>query len=382
MRIARSEGDVAGLADVWRAVGVSYLDADLDFFLASARLRASVERPHVVVVECDGQATGLVVGWLECVPFRCRIGYLTVYRPSLRTLRLTHGGVSGADDSLVAATLVGEIVGTLARGEADAAVVPAVRVGSALDEALKSLPIGVRKQPATPYLHHRLILPPTYEELLASRDRKSRYNLKRQCAQLEQKFGDRLTIDVLADVGSFDRVVHDLDSVARKTYQRGLGAGFIDSPERRELVRLALERGLFCAWLLAIDGCPVAFWQGTHRGRTFFLNSAGYDPELARAGVGTYLQLRMLRDLCGDDNVDVVDFGWGDADYKSRFGNDSWPEYDVTIFAPTFRGTEVALLRRGIVSLDRGARRAAGRIGATRSLKRLWRSQLRRKQAA
>lgn len=363
-------------------MGVSYLDADLDFFLASARLRTSVERPHVLVVERDAEPAGLGVGWIENLPFRCRVGYLTLYHPILRTLRLSHGGISGVDDDSVAEALVDEIVATLARHEADAAVIPAVRVGSALDEALESLPIGIRRQPATPYLHHRLILPPTYEDLLASRDRKSRYNLKRQCAQLEKTYGDRLTVEVLADASSFARIVEDLDSVASKTYQRGLGAGFIDSPERRELVRLALERGFFSAWLLSIDRRPVAFWQGTRRGRTFFLNSAGYDPEFARAGVGTYVQLRMLHDLCGDDMVDVVDFGWGDADYKSRFGNDSWPEHDVTIFAPNFRGTKVALLRRSIVALDRAARGAAGRIGMTRSLKRLWRNRLRQKQAA
>lgn len=381
-RVMRSEAELEALADVWDSVGVSYADAELDHFLALIRTRPEVERPHVVLLERDGTPTALGVGRIEKAPFPCRFGYATVYRPTLRALRISHGGVSGVSDRALADTFVLELERALADGVADVYIVPAVRVGTPLDEALSHVPSPFRRHPGEPSNHRRLALPKTYDELLAGRDRKSRYNLKRQSAQLEDAFEGRLDLDLLTGVDSFERIVRALDDVASSAYQRGLNAGFADTPERRALVRLGLERGEFRAWLLSIDGSPVAFWQGTARDRTFYLNTAGYKPEFARYGVGTYVQLRMFRDLCEDPDVDVVDFGWGDADYKARFGNESWLEHDVIVFAATLRGLKVSLLRHLILRLHQNARRAAQSAGLLGRVKRSWRRRLRSEATA
>jgi CelD/BcsL family acetyltransferase involved in cellulose biosynthesis len=172
--------------------------------------------------------------------------------------------------------------------------------------------------------------------------------------------------------------MRDLEAVAAKTYQRGLGAGFADTDERRDLVRIGLEQGRFRAWLLSIDETPAAFWQGTARGDTFFVNSTGFDPAYGSHGVGTYLQQRMFEDLCADVAIRVVDFGWGDADYKRRFGTESWQEHDVVVFAPSPRGAVVNIVRTLVGGLDRAARRVLAATGRTNRLRRLWRSRLRR----
>ena len=376
-RVARSESEVESLAYVWDALGVTYVDAELDHFLTSLRMLPRVERPYVLVLEHDGVPKALGVGRIESARFPTRFGYATVYQPTLRALRISHGGASGIDDRATAHDFVRELERALAEETADVYVVPAVRVDSPLDEALRAIPTSLRRHSAEPSVHRRLLLPKSYEELLARRDRKSRYNLKRQSTKLEHAFDGRLAIDVLSEVDSFGRVIRDLEQVASSTYQRGLGAGFVDTPERRALVRLGLEKGEFRAWVLSIDGAPVAFWQGTARGKTFFLNTAGFKPELGQYGVGTYVQLCMFHDLCDDPDVEVVDFGWGDADYKARFGNESWLEHDVTVFAPTVRGIRISLLRHCIVGLHREARRVAQRSGTLGRVKRIWRRRLR-----
>ncbi|HEY6844423.1 MAG TPA: hypothetical protein VI391_09660, partial [Thermoanaerobaculia bacterium] len=105
----RSEAELEALADVWDSVGVSYADAELDHFLALIRTRPAVERPHVVLLERDGTPTALGVGRIEKAPFPCRFGYATVYRPTLRALRISHGGVSGVSDRALADTFVLEL---------------------------------------------------------------------------------------------------------------------------------------------------------------------------------------------------------------------------------------------------------------------------------
>jgi CelD/BcsL family acetyltransferase involved in cellulose biosynthesis len=112
------------------------------------------------------------------------------------------------------------------------------------------------------------------------------------------------------------------------------------------------------------------------RDRTYYSSSTAYLPELGRRGVGTYLQMRMFRDLIEDSEVDAIDFGWGDADYKARFGNESWNEQDVFIFGPSSRGVRAHAVHTLVRGGDRLARSVAGSTGMTRRVKRLWRARL------
>jgi hypothetical protein len=378
VRVARNLDEVESLRGVWDQLGVGYVDAELDYFSALVRLKPGVQRPHVLVLDRSGAPTALVVARLEQAPLQCRFGYRVLYRPLLRTIRVAHGGVSGADDDRNARAVVQELYRALALGEADALVVPAVPIGSALHRALLDVPGALLRQRfVNASTHHRLVLPATFDAFLAARDRKSRYNLKRSGALIAKEFGDDAVVDVLSSPADHDRIFDDLERVAAKTYQRGLGAGFADSPERREQVRIALDRGWFRAWVLSVQGQPVAFWQGNVRNDTLFVSSTGFDPAFTRYGVGTFLQMRMLADMCADANVRVVDFGWGDADYKSRFGNESWLEQDVTVLAPSFRGLRVNAIRTLLVGADRTARSVLARTGLRGRVKRLWRIRLR-----
>ena len=377
--VLRSEEDVRAHGHVWDEVPVSYTDAELEYFLALVTNRPRVVRPHVMVVEGPERPVGLCVGYLEDTVVSARFGYFAVHRPRLRMLRVVHGGVAGTDAEPVAATLVGALEEALRAGEADVFLVPAVRVGSSLERALFAAVPSSRLHAAPASVHRRMALPDSYDAFLASRDRKSRYNLRRQVTQLEERFGERLSLLVLGAGASVEEVFSGLGAVAEKTYQHGLGAGFVDTPDRRATVAVSLARSAFRAWLLVLEERPVAFWQGTVRGRTFVLNTAGYDPEFASLGVGGYVQQRMVRDLCDDPDIDVVDFGWGDADYKARFGTEQWDEHDILVYAPTSKGRRASTIRRAVARAERTARAAAARAGLQQKVKRSWRRRLARR---
>ena len=108
--------------------------------------------------------------------------------------------------------------------------------------------------------------------------------------------------------------------VAAKTYQHALGVAFGDTPAHRERTRVAMERGWFRAWVLYLDGEPAAFWHGERYAGTFRTGNPGFDPKYDPYGIGTYLMLRMVDDLCSDPDVHAVDHGLGDATYKRRYG--------------------------------------------------------------
>jgi CelD/BcsL family acetyltransferase involved in cellulose biosynthesis len=157
------------------------------------------------------------------------------------------------------------------------------------------------------------------------------------------------------------------------TYQRGLGAGF-SAEHDGPLVRIALDGGWFCAWVLYLDGVPCAFELGHRCDDTFIVAAKGFDPDYGRQNVGKVIQLKMLEDLVADPDIRIVDFGFGDADYKRRLATREWEETDVLVYGRTARALRAAAGRSIVLAADRVARRAAGKDRIMR-IKRAWRDR-------
>jgi CelD/BcsL family acetyltransferase involved in cellulose biosynthesis len=133
--------------------------------------------------------------------------------------------------------------------------------------------------------------------------------------------------------------------------------------------------------VLDIDGTPAAFWDGSIHGRTFFIGSPGYDPAYARHRIGTWLQMRMMEDLCAREDVRALDYGMGDAQYKRSFGDECWMDAVVHVFAATPRAVRANVARTALEGTTRTARRALARVGAEERVKRVWRGRLSAKAA-
>lgn len=78
----------------------------------------------------------------------------------------------------------------------------------------------------------------------------------------------------------------------------------------------------------------------------------------------------MIEDLCRDPTVFAIDYGFGDAQYKRSFADESRDEADVRIFAPSVRGTWLELSWTASLVLDRIARWMVTRVGIADRLKR------------
>jgi CelD/BcsL family acetyltransferase involved in cellulose biosynthesis len=374
--VARGFDAVEALRARWERFSFQRVDADIDFFTTFASTSPKVVRPHVVSFQADG-AEAMVVGRLEQTRLATSLGYKTLYEPEVRLLVVAHGGLTGAGSDELSRASVGELRAALRRGEADAALLPAVRTSSPLYRAAREVPFLERQHFATAGTHWALELPESFDSFLKSRSKKTRENARVYRNRLHREFGDRITLEVLATPDEIDRIFTDLPTVARHTYQSGLGVAFADTAVRRELVGLGLDRRWFRAYVMYLDGKPIAFWPGTAYGRTFYVGTPGYDPAYAQYSIGTILLLHVVEHLCADSAVDVLDYGFGDSEYKRRFGTTSWEEADVLLFAPTSKGIRVNLARTALLAGDRLARSVLERSGLARELKRRWRRRLR-----
>jgi CelD/BcsL family acetyltransferase involved in cellulose biosynthesis len=373
VRVARESAELDELRDAWLALEPRSIDALPDVFGAVLDGRDEVLGAHVAVAERDGRPVALAVGRIEDRTAEARFGYATLHRARLKTLTVVYGGIVGAaEDAEAVDALARSLVGAVDGGEADAVFFHKLALDSPLHRAvLRAAPPRRRQRFLAVDRHWTRELPDAYDAFLSSLSR--RKHLKYYMRKLDKEYGERLALTRLHRVEDLERLLADVEAVASKTYQRGLDAGF-HAERDREVVRAGLAAGRYNAWVLSIDGAPVAFEYGELFGGTYFLGGKGYVPELADKSLGNYVALSVLRELIGEGSAQRIDFGFGDADYKRSFGDGGWDEADLTVYAARPRPLAINALHSAIVGADRGARRVAGRDRVAK-VKSLWRSR-------
>lgn len=304
-----------------------------------------------------------------------QLGYWRIANPRIGVLTVKHGGgwLGPADDAGAAAIFAAMVGEMRSRGAAMLhlehfpADHPLVRAATAAGAS------PVRPEPD---VNWRVAIPGSWAEFLAACSKNTRRNLKRYPERFLEEFGSRSTVHVYRDPGDLARIVAEMDEVARHSYHRGLGAGFLKAPEQIALIEAALAAGTYRAFLLHIDGRPAAFWDGRRCGGVFYTDFTAYLPSYRDARPGWYLLSRVLEHLCGDTDVQWIDFGQGDAQYKQMLGTTSAAEVSLAIYAPTLRGRSLRALVRTTAGTTRVLRRTLDRLGVLQKVKSLWRRRL------
>jgi CelD/BcsL family acetyltransferase involved in cellulose biosynthesis len=373
LRIARSPGDVEALRAAWEALPVENPAADPDYLLTLVRHSAAPARPHVIVLEAGGDPQALAVARAGEARLDTRLGYRTVMRPRLDALTVSQGGLVVADERRVDA-LMAALLDALADESLDVLRLRA-RVGSRFHELATTRPsLLLRGRAAEPKRRWRAHLPATYDEYLRARSAKTRSNVKRYSRRLEERYGEGAVLRLFQSPDELPQLARDTAAVFEKTYQRGLGVGKAHAEAEQALQLLAAERGWLRAFVLYLDGVPRAFWHGTLYRRTFFTGPTGYDPEHRDLRLGTYVLAKMAEHLCGE--ADWMDFGLGDAEYKRHFGDESWVEDDVLVFARRRRPVTVNLARSGVLTASRAGKVGLAKSGNLDAVRRRWRARL------
>jgi hypothetical protein len=370
LQVARTYEEVEALRPAWELLQNDYLTSDVDFFLTYCRHTPNVVRPHAVLLEEDGAPAGLVVSRLEDIRMPAKLAHKVVLNPGFRALTVVYGGLLGGGDRALAGRLLAALRASLADEPVDLVRVRMLPVGSpqhaaASDEA----PFLRRQRFATRMPHWRSELPGSLDDFLARRSRRRRETVRRYSRRLERTYGDDARVEIVKDAQGLDGLFADSKLIHRETYQHILGVGFSDETVQRRLAELCAERGWFRGYMLYLRDTPVAFWHGNAYRGVFGIGATGFAPAFAEDRPGTYLLMRAVEDLCADDSVHTLDFGFGDADYKRNFGDDFIVEEDVVVFAGP-RGVAVNALQTALGALTVAGRAAASRTGSLGSLRR------------
>ena len=90
------------------------------------------------------------------------------------------------------------------------------------------------------------------------------------------------------------------------------------------------------------------------------------------------LLLKIIEDLC-NNNIKTFDFGFGDAFYKQRFGDQQWVESSVYLFSPTLKGILLNTLYSASCFINRNAKKMLNKLRAYDKIKKIMRSKLKSK---
>jgi hypothetical protein len=374
----RSLEELAELKAEWRSLLGESITTDPDYYQSVLDSEAHVLGPYVLTLRRKDQLEAMLIGRVEEIALPCKLGYKTVYAPRVRSITVVYEGYLGKIDDENAALFIEELQHALGRGEGDVIFFRHLDLRNPLYEAATTLPSFLSRQHAFAFTPcWSVVLPASREEFLGSLSKKTRSGVNRYENRLKRDYGDVVNVKVFSGAEEMDELFEALETVASKTYQRGLGAGFRDDERQRTRTALSMEHGWFRAWVLYVGDLPVAFWPGeAYRGR-FRSGIPGYDPAYDDYRVGTSVLVRMIADLCEDPSITLLDFGFGDAEYKRRFANQRWDEGDVLIYASRFRTARINVTRTALLRTTRAAMALAGRLGVFGKIKNRWRARLR-----
>jgi CelD/BcsL family acetyltransferase involved in cellulose biosynthesis len=372
VRVARSVEGVEALRPLWTALQGPHFTSDIDVFLTVVQHAPGVVRPHVVVVEKDGDPVALVAGRIENARLPARLGYVG-FSPRLRMLTVAYGGFLAARPSDTTAGLEA-LRGSLNGDRVDLVRLRMLEVGSAVHAAAREQGSALTRRRFSPELRHwQCAVPASFEEFLAARSKERRRHVRRYQRRLEEAFPGDVEVRHFTTRAELDRLFLDSERVQRRTYQRALGVGFTDDELSRRLAALTMDKGWFRGTVLYLRGEPAAFWHGNAYRGTFSTAVTGYDPELAEHRPGTYLLMKLVETLCADAEVHSIDFGFGDAEYKRSFGERSVLEKDVVVFEPRARPVAINVVQSALLgtgAIGRAVLAHSGAVGAVRRARR------------
>jgi hypothetical protein len=104
--------------------------------------------------------------------------------------------------------------------------------------------------------------------------------------------------------------------------------------------------------------------------------SMGYDPAVSSYKPGLILFLKVLEYLCSDSSIDTIDFYFGDAEYKRRYGTEHWPEAWIHMFAPRPCPIFTNALRSSAAGMDAGLKYIVNIFSSADRIKHKWRHLL------
>ncbi len=220
-------------------------------------------------------------------------------------------------------------------------------------------------------------VPSGLDAFLMSLGRSQRSKLRRKYKKVLALFPGNVQVKCYRSLAEIDAVASDMELVASKTAKRQLGFGFSDTLRARAQMTIAAENGWLRAYVLYLEGKPVAFCKMELVNQCcLHADHVAYDPSYSEVLPGIFLFLSILEDLRYED-IENIDFGRGQHSAPRVFSvMYNAPESRTHIFAPTLRGLQLNILHTAVHLINGCFIAALRHFGCLDRVRKAWRNKL------
>ena len=329
--------------------------------------------PHVIVLYKDGAPTALLAGRVVRRQLAFRVGISIYLNLSVRVLSVPYGGLRVNPSPENCDRLVAEVIHSLRREEAEVAL---------LEHVAKDVPLfrSAKYQPGFLFRDHFLhlrphrkrILPRSVDQLNSELSGSERKRFRQIAKKLEKDFPKQVLLERFENLDTLERTLETVEGISKKTWQRKFTGAFNTEGPLVDFFKTEAEKVYLRIYTLHLDGAPCAFWVGAVYQGTFFSDFLGYDPQYSRYSLGMFMLSRVMEEFA-TTGVEEIDFGFTDDEYKRRFGNLTWQEASIFIFAPSLRGLNLSAMKVTAAMLHEPLRALLDRVNLMQRAKRIWR---------
>lgn len=222
---------------------------------------------------------------------------------------------------------------------------------------------------------HYVEIAGSFDDYLKRFSAKSRQNLTRSVRRFLERDPQRNGCEIYTAAADMQYFQREAAAISQQTYQtRLLDAGLPADAEFLQGMLAAAERGEARGYLLRDGDRAIAFaWCRSH-GDNLVYDIIGYLPDSASLSPGNVLLYLILQDVFSNGHYAILDFGPGEAQYKSMFATHRQEFQDVYLLRDSLQHRLLLRLhyRLGTISADVGA--LLERYGLKKRIKQLIRS--------
>ncbi len=177
------------------------------------------------------------------------------------------------------------------------------------------------------------------------------------------------------------KLCEDIEKVARNSFLRILGYGFINNTGNKNILSILAKRGWLHGYILYIDEIPCAYYICFIYKDIFYFRSSGFDVRYKNCSPGVVLLKHVLEDIYKrEKNIREIDWGIGDRIFKKHLGNYSFKVGSIYIFPPRFYGFILNCTKGLLVFIKTFIRAILIKFGWKDKISSYWRQRLIKKQ--
>ncbi len=344
-----------------------------DIFKYDLREHSDLYQPMIVILRNGGQIEAVAPWFVHRLRFPIEIGVFKLVRFPLRLLKL-----AGADMALDREAPVTETFDRIfsavrdLRKKFDLIALFDVPVSNDLWNYLEPMkqtarPFRVVRAEPEPQAHHRLVLPKTFDDFMASLTSKKRNSLRRHARQLHEAAGNSVTTTRITAPDQVPTFFQDVRQVYRASWQGRTLGGERGTDSQIRFYQHVASHGWYRSFLVRSGTGPISYSLAYQYEGVLYCQEMAYDTAWRDCAPGNYMFISLIKDLYEYNTPRIVDFGAGDSVFKQQFSNETGGAQTAYLAPPrSYYGRAIITTQRIMHALYTGVNTGLTRMGIDR----------------